>query len=262
MKYLNKNMIVQFFNFEYQWMAYVGSIIAFIIAFYATFKLFHKYQTKKSQIVLIVASMVGFLGLAAFIDFLAFTLVHGEIVAAEIAEAYELISLGSALSFSFNAISNILLLEFDHRVFHSKEGRKWKYLVYVAELTVPLGIIPMVYTGGDNTAFMLIHIVCSLYVYITLSKDARDLSQKLKTESAEESVEQKALKMIAWSGIFFILAISGFVIHEIIVMSDLPIREYYTVTAGWIFGAVAGFLIYLGFIVPVWMRERWEKKNQ
>ena len=61
-----------FFTREYEWMAYLGSIISFCIAFIVVVKLFRRNKERKSEILGTVFGMALCLGLAAFLDFVFF----------------------------------------------------------------------------------------------------------------------------------------------------------------------------------------------
>lgn len=51
------------------------------------------------------------------------------------------------------------------------------------------------------------------------------------------------------------VAVRMFIFQEVLVM--IPIREYITVTLGWVLGSFAGLSIYIGYIAPKWVRDRW-----
>ncbi len=248
-----------FFTREYQWMAYVGSIISSIIGFYVLGKLLKRYKTRKTKVLRYVVGMMACLAFAAFVDFFAFTIDRTNVLDPNLNDRLNPIGLGSAISFSLNAVANIYILLFDKNVFRSKKKTQWMNVVIIAELVVVFGLITSTYTSLEIVYFTLIHVLCSLIIFVVLALDSHLLKQRLVKDKGGHTAESRALQMISYSGIVFIVAISSFVLHEVFLMTDL-LQEYWTVALGWILASLGGFLLYLGYVIPDWIRKRWEKR--
>jgi hypothetical protein len=110
----------------------------------------------------------------------------------------------------------------------------------------------------DILPFFLIHVLCSFIIYVVLIRDALNLRKKLVETEPEDIVSHKSLIYIALSGILLFIAVAMFILHEILII--LGISEYITVALGWVLGSFAAYSVYLGYVVPDWVKERWLKK--
>lgn len=242
-----------FFENQYQWLAYAGSILSAVLATYIIFLLFQKRKKKSSKIIPILIYTIIFLDLAAIIDFVFFTIggLNNAI------EETSFIAVGSNLSFSCSAISNIFLLKFSKEVFYENKSKPSFYILYVLEmLTIPLFFI-LQFAIDDSTIPLLVHVVCALAIYTILSKNAFQLRTRIFSEDPSNRVALHSLSFMGGSGIAFFIAVSMFVSHEIFILIGIA-DQYTTVMLGWVLGGIAAILTYIGYIVPDWARHRWE----
>lgn len=247
-------IFVTFFTKEYQWLAYFGTIISTIVACYVLILLIKRNQEKPSKILRNLIISMGFLGSAALLDFIFFTIAG---LKNELRET-DFLAYGSYLSFTFNAIANIFLLFFALEVFHEKENNKKWYLIYLLEIILgPALFLSFVYRY-DILPFFLIHVLSSFIIYVVLTKDALNLRKKLLENEPDDTVSHKSLMYIALSGILLFIAVAMFILHEVFII--LEISEYVTVALGWVLGSFAAYSVYLGYVVPDWVKERWTKK--
>lgn len=252
-----------FFDYEYQWLAYAGAIAGSIIAFTISGLLAVKNKTRQSRNIKLLQVFTAFLGMAAVFDWTLFT-VKGTFPGSN--DAFNYISLGSYLSFSMSAIGNVYLLQFIINVFYEGEkGRAGFAFLAGAELAVGPALVALFFlreTGivpGDDfpLVVLLVHVACSLVIYSLQAANAFKVSSRIATDRSKKA-DHAGLTTIGWSGIILFIAIIVFVSHEVIVL--IPVREYWTVTAGWLLGAVAGVLVYIGYVMPDWFKRRWTGK--
>nr|MDO8088074.1 hypothetical protein [Candidatus Sigynarchaeum springense] len=243
----------QFFMYEYQWMAYAGAIISSAIGLVVFALLAKKCKERPVRTVRSLRDMAGFLVIAAVIDYVAFTL-NG--VYPGWRPVFNYVTLGSYLSFTMNAIANIFLLLFIRDVFFEDKNKKPLGLLAAMEIAVGPALVIIFFTGDPDWPLLAlaVHVASAMAIYIVLTRNAIVLRGRIKRDSSKQ-VEAHGLAYIALSGLFMLAALILFVSHEAIIL--VPIREYWTVTLGWILGAVGGVVVYLGFTPPEWLKARW-----
>ncbi|GAB4325550.1 MAG: hypothetical protein Kow0069_31610 [Promethearchaeota archaeon] len=239
-----------FFEYSYQWLAYVGSGVGAALAYAVSGALFKRHAERRSPITRNLSWMVFLLGTAATVDFTFFSFkpFMGEL-------QQFVITLGTNISFTCSATSNLLLFLFTLDVF--ADGRKSvpAWFVLGAEAFSAATLIPLYLAGLDSLPVLVVHLAASFAIYSSLAKAAFKLRGRLRDEGRAGSVELNPLAWMGASGILFFTAISLFLAHEVFLL--LAIREYWTVTFGWITGSVAGFCTYVGYVVPEWAKRRW-----
>lgn len=245
--------ISDFFQYDYQWMAYVGAIVSSAIAIIVLVLLAQKFHVRKAKTLYDLRNMVAFLAIAPTIDYILFTI---NALNPGWRATFDYVELGSFMSFTMNAIANIFLLAFIRDVFF--DGKKKGGLMFLAVLEAAVGpaLVVIFFTGDPDLPLiaLLLHVTAALAIYIVLATNAFRLRDRIKTDATKQ-VESHGLAYIGISGLVMFSAIILFVIHEVIIL--VPIREYWTVTLGWLLGAIAGVIVYLGFTPPEKMKKRW-----
>jgi nitrate reductase gamma subunit len=79
-------------------------------------------------------------------------------------------------------------------------------------------------------------------------------------KNAADIPVKKGLGYMSLTGVLMFLAVLMFIAHE--VFNEIPIHEYITVSLGWVLGSIAGVCIYIGYIAPKWLRDRWIRASQ
>ena len=102
------------------------------------------------------------------------------------------------------------------------------------------------------------HIVCSIIIYILFSVNAFKVRKVMPLNTDQDYVIRKSLGNLGMTGIFMLLAVISFVSHELFIMTNVEIlnKEAITIALGWIFGAVAAFFMYSGYVSPELMKNR------
>ncbi len=249
----------QFFTFNYQWLAYAGAIFSSIIGF-LTFGLFtRRNREMRSKILINMEIAMFFLAFAALVDWVLFT-ING--VNPVLRESFDYISLGSYISFTCNAISNVFLYKFTLAVFEEQVNMVLYYII----TSIQLLVIPFLYVYffmfSEIPEFEMmeliilgVHILCSFTIYVVLIKNSTKLRKKMTIDTTEDIPVKKGLGYMSLTGLLMFLAVLMFIVHEVMLM--IPVREYITVSLGWILGSIAGVFIYIGYIAPKWLRDRW-----
>ncbi len=247
----------QFFSYEYQWVAYIGSIAGSIIALIVLFLLAHRNREKQSKTIAALEGMVGFLALATIIDYSFFT-ING--LFPTIGVLFDFIMLGSYLSYTSSAIANIFLLIFLRVVFFDGKNKVFIKILTILEAAIGPALVALFFIDEEDLALLvlLIHVASALAIYMVQAVNAFKIRNSIKYDKAKR-VEINGLTYIGISGIVLFAAITLFVSHEIII--QIPIREYWTVAFGWLLGSIAGVFVYIGYTPPKWLKKRWSAKG-
>ncbi len=255
-----------------QWVQLFGSLLAGFFAFVIFGFLVKRRITKKrhheSTKALIYMEIVAFcLACAALID--GVFLLIDELIGFGYVyiEAYEFINLGSYLSFSLNAISNYFLLAFAKEIY----GEQIKKGLYLTLSIMQIAVVPallFVYFFGPflfagilsdiELIPFITHILCSIVIYILFSTNAFKIRKVMGLESDQDYIIRKSLGDLGMTGIFMLLAVLSFISHEIFLMTSFELlkKEAISIAFGWIFGSIAAFFMYSGYVSPELMKNR------
>ncbi|MEX2680742.1 MAG: hypothetical protein Q6373_004030 [Candidatus Sigynarchaeota archaeon] len=246
----------QFFTYDYQWMAYVGAIASSVTALVVLALLARKYAERKAVTVRSLRNMAAFLMLAAVIDYVTFTI---NALYPGWRLAFDYVRLGSYMSFTANAIANIYLLLFIRDVFFDGKAKVSIKLLAGLEAAVGPALVAIFFTDDPDLPLLAlaVHVASALVIYTILSANAFRLRGRIKSDASRQ-VEAHGLAFIGISGLVMFAAVILFVAHEVIII--VPIREYWTVTLGWLLGAFGGVIVYLGFTPPESLKNRWAKQ--
>ncbi|MHA1341601.1 MAG: hypothetical protein ACTSRZ_17085 [Promethearchaeota archaeon] len=250
-----------FFTYPYQWLSYGASIISGILSIIIFFMFQKKKNEKNSPIITKIQYSILFLSFAALIDSIFFT-ING--INPAWREVFDYVTLGSYLSFCCSAISNVLLFMFVKDIFgDSINNIFYKIIIAIQSAAVPLFIITFFigWASSDRAFIVLImHVLVSFIIYINLSWNALKLRRFLQFDAIEDIYRYKGLLYIALAGILMFSALVLFISHEIIIA--FSIKEYYTVTFGWLTGVIASYFVFLGYIMPDWLKQRWKSSAE
>ncbi len=254
--FLVESNSMDFFIREYEWLAFVGSIISFLIGIVVLFLLIEKRKSRPNNLLSLLIFAILFLALAPLIDFVVFTIARLE---REFNQSIDLTQLGTVLSFSANAIANMIILKFIQITFYENEPKKYLSLYFLQGMVIPLAFIAYL-IRIDIIAPLLLHVVISLIIYSLLGKNAFYLRSKIQGAEIKDEISRNSLLFMGLSGFVMVLSIGLFVSHEILLL--IPVREYITVALGWVSSAVAAILIYIGYATPEWIKQKWLKNKE
>lgn len=253
-----------------QWIQLFGSLLSAFFAFIIFGYLSKRRRSKKNEntkTLLYMEIVAISLAFAALID--GVFLLTNELFGFEyvVLEAYEYVNLGSYLSFSLNAFSNYFLLVFAKEIY----GEQIKKGLYIILSIIQLAVIPIllfVYFLGPflfpeiladvSLIPFVAHILCSIIIYIIFSVNAFKVRKVMGRESEQDLFIRKALGDLSLTGIFMLFAVLSFVTHEVFLMTGIELlkKEAISIAFGWIFGAVAAFFMYSGYVSPELMNRR------
>lgn len=224
-----------------------------------------KYLKKRINIVLFLFFSAFFLITATLIDPVILLISRNQLTKML---ADEMIEKGSAISFSLTAIANIFLLEFQINIFY-----KEKRTLFITILILIEGIIAIItpilrFNGVDIFYILIAHMLTSFIIYGNQFRLAHQLRAKIKPN--EDLVGKKGLLYLELAGISLGLVLISFLFQEILFMfQDIFIPTGLIdelgcslfVPIGWTFGLIAMFFMYIGYLMPDWIRKRWEISN-
>ncbi|NHI94163.1 MAG: hypothetical protein EAX96_16855 [Candidatus Lokiarchaeota archaeon] len=233
--------------------AAICEISVFIILLIVGIMLIERYQKRKINNILILAICLLIFSIAPLMQTLDIFYFTDFFAPKEVA-------LGYNLAFSMSAYANILLLLFYLRVY-VEESTKVNIIVVIYAIFNILNTILLINTSIqlminnitiDRTLFMVIHLALSmaLYIYMVIQS----------TKSANKDVTLKVrrgFQLITGFGICLILTFAFFLmdfVWIILFVSPYSIWLY----IGWVCGATGAILAYLGYIMPDWLKRRWE----
>src|SRR4030042_813081 len=135
---------------------------------------------------------------------------------------------------------------------------RWVFLVsfYIVQLVAITGGLLTHYALRDlSIIFLLLEMLCTLLISGLLIQKSFALRARIRQRDPEDIVGQKSVLYIGLSGISLILLIVSFALHEVLSKSD--VKEFITVALGWFFAAAFAIIFYLGYIMPEWLKKRW-----
>ncbi len=224
----------------------------------------NRNKDRKSPLILYLEVAIFFYSISAFIDWIFYTIWGIDRIQLNTTDYYSFITLGSDIEYLSLAIGNVFLLTFVEKVYYEKNATKSIIIFHklLAILSIVAGMISIIFffLNLDTTILLLILVFCSILIYTQLSLNSFHLRKKLLMDSPSSKVEIHSLNYMGISGIVLALAIAAFVIHQVInlIVAPAPNKEWIDVSAGWLLAALAGVLIYLGYIIPDWIRKMWE----
>ena len=233
--------------------AIICESIVSVILFIVGFSLIKKYRDRKIGDILILASCILVFAVAPLMQMLDIVLFMDLFAPIDS-------GIGYTLAFSLSAYANILLLWFFLRVYVEELSKVNLIVIIYAALNI-VNTTLLVHTAVymilttirlERAYYLVIHLLLSLILYIYMLVKANRSSKKdipLKSK--------KGFQLIAGFAVFLILAFTFFIMDS---LSFTFFGVSYTpwTYIGWACGAVGSICAYLGYIMPSWLKKRWE----
>ncbi|UYP44092.1 hypothetical protein NEF87_000377 [Candidatus Lokiarchaeum ossiferum] len=245
----------------------ISIVISFLvvgIGYVISLFIFMKYVNKRKNIVLYLFMTAFFLITAALIDPIVLLVSRNQLTL-ELADI--MINKGASISFSLTAVANIFLLLFQKDVFYL--NRKSTLIgvlivieIFIAIITPILGLMSI-----DIFILLVIHLLTSFIIYGNQAQKANQVSKK--SVSREDVVGKKGLSYLKFSGIVLSFVLVSFIFQEIIRMFKdffIPIGLIdelgcsLFVPLAWLLSLIGLYCMYIGYLMPEWIKKRWEKK--
>jgi hypothetical protein len=129
----------------------------------------------------------------------------------------------------------------------------------------------MGFTNQDLLPILMLHLAASLVIYLALITKSLNVRQKIK--KATDPVGHAGMTFISSGGITLVCTLASFVMQQL--GSEIPEMNVallainfaeasctYFLPVGWTLAGLSATLVYLGFVMPAWLRQSLEKKNQ
>ncbi|HMF33889.1 MAG TPA: hypothetical protein VKK79_20865 [Candidatus Lokiarchaeia archaeon] len=254
--------MVYFDNF-YQEMAYFASIVVGIFSYYVMALMFKRNQEKKSDVVRTLTIVVLFLSSAVIIDPLLFTIFR--LYGLQGASWDYATNVQSTFSFGLAGIANAFLVTFLIKVFTEGKYPWYSYIFIILELAIlPVGLT-LAIIGQDTLPILLVLVVTSLVIYAVQIIAAIRLRRRIKERN--DPIAYQGVLYIGISGIFLIATFVSFVLQEVakqvpdfVTIGLMQGESSIFITLGWIFAGITAYYLYVGYIIPEWIKKRWAKK--
>jgi hypothetical protein len=170
---------------------------------------------------------------------------------------WEHASFGYNMAYIFSAYGNILLALFFLRIYQ-KEHVNLIVLIYAILNIVNTSLL--IYTtvqialSGiiiNQMIYLIFHLLLALILYIYMIRAAIISSEKEVTLKV-----RRGFQLIALFGLFLLLAFVFFI-------ADFILGAHYSpwVYVGWTCAAIGAILAYLGYVMPDWLKKRWEEPD-
>jgi hypothetical protein len=225
----------------------IYEITIFIILVFVGSILLYRYRKKRNLNILILALCIFVFSVAPLIHTI-------DIVYLSETPLWIDAGLGYNLAFALSAYGNILLALFFLRIYQKE---KVNLLIAIYAVLNVINTILLINTSIQIAFFanevsalpyMVSHLALALVLYIYMIISAFRSSQK---EIPLKS--RRGFQLIGSFGLCLLLAFVFFV------MDFLAGRDYsFWVYLGWTMAAVGAIVAYLGYIMPDWLKKRWE----
>jgi predicted neutral ceramidase superfamily lipid hydrolase len=232
---------------------FLSALFVGLLGYALVILMIQRNMTRKSRIMTLLICAIVSWATAAILDPVFITLGMGMSSNNYLAEQ----ALGTSLQFGADAIGNIFLIAFITNVFYTKKY-KWEMIVLIVlqAVVLPVGFY-LTIIGIDAILIYVLHLVCSIIIYIVLAHAALKVRRKLVRDGGEDNVGINGMVCIALSGIFLLAVLISFVLQE--VATAVAIYNTPFISLGWILAGIACVFIYFGYVMPSWIRKRWEK---
>lgn len=164
------------------------------------------------------------------------------------------------LGYSFVIIYDIFLFLFTIHIFLDEKEKRVIPIAIIGVVLIAFLFLPTNYWGLDplvtdppstRVAIQAVFLIFNMVIYILLGYLAIKASRK-----ADERITRIGFQTIAVSQFFNISIFVFFLLDAVIILLNDPSPGYSLfIYLAWIFALVAGFLAYLGYILPKWFRK-------
>jgi hypothetical protein len=255
--------MVNFFDNSYQEAAFFASAVVGIFSYYVMVLIINKYHEKKSNIVRTLAFCIFFLASAVIIDPATFVIFRAFGLTG--APWNYATGIQTTASFGLAGIANAFLVGFLVKVFREGKYTWYSYIIIVLELVVlPWGLYLSI-VGQDTLPVLALLLAASLVLYIIQIVVASRLEGRI--DKSQDYVSFKGIQYIGVSGMFLIATFAAFVLQEVAkqvsIFASIGLMEgsdSIFVPLGWVFAGITTYLLYVGYIMPEWVKKRWTRQ--
>jgi hypothetical protein len=249
-----------------------AAAFAFIIMGFAA----QNYFARRTKVLCCLSLYLLFVSLAVFLDpFFVFLELNTDVIPQPPNTFYW--TFGSVFPFAMIAIANAFLVWFIVLVFFQEHKQPFFYVLVIAT-AASAGIIPVVGIAkdGDPTlvdaffATLVANLAISLVIYTLLAVKSFQTSARIKKSA--DKVSHVGMFIIGLSSIFLLASMGSFVMQELpgivpefaTALESVGFKQggctYFT-TIGWVLACASLVLVYLGYIMPDWLRKRIQKQK-
>jgi hypothetical protein len=254
--------------------ALIFEISVFVITFSVSMILFYRYFKKRNNNLLIFAICIlvfSFAAISQSLDILIFDQIP----------KYSETSLGYNFAFLMSAYANILLALFFLRIYEKENVNLIISIYSVSNIVNTTILVSTTFQKSAHILYPLLHILNTtlfenkelsfpeielirmmclilhlalsmiLYIYMTqaaVRSSRKDLTLKVR----------RGFQLIASFGLFLLIAFIFFIMDFI---SGALFRWWYSpwLYIGWTSATIGAIMAYLGYIMPDWLKRRWEE---
>jgi len=116
-------------------------------------------------------------------------------------------------------------------------------------MILPVGLY-LFFSPVDIFLIYAIHLMGSISIYLWLIIKSLSLRSRLIKKEAEDRIAIQGITLIALAGLFLILTLTWFVIHEFLAMEGLNANSPFIVM-GWGCAGAGAIILYLGYTKPL-----------
>jgi hypothetical protein len=245
----------------------VVAAFSFIVMAFAT----QGYFARRTKVLACLSFFLLFASLAVFLDpFFVFLQLNTDVIPDPLNTYYW--TFANVFPFALISIANAFLVWFIVLVFYQEQKRPFFYGLVIASLAMA-AIIPLVGIAKDRNhtlddtfvAVLVIYLAISLVIYLLLAVKSFQTSARI--QKSIDNVSRAGMNFIGLCSIFLLSTIGSFVMQELpgIIPEFAAALEVagfkqggctYFTTIGWVLSGVSLVLIYLGCIMPDWLRRR------
>ena len=257
------------YTFSAHFPAMIFELITALIIILIAIVVFRKWRERKTVATLYLSIALFCIGIAAFIAFTGLLswmitwIANG--YANTYSPAYYPVSL--PLAYFFVIPYNIFLVLFTIQIFLDKDNKKAIPFIIAGIIIGVLLFLPTNYWGVDviegvdpPSTRVIVFVIFLLYnaiVYILMIYLAFRESKR-----TEQELYKKGFQAIAFGFIMNLLVFVFFMGDSILLLLNPgSIGFSIFISLAWSTAIVAGFLFYIGYIMPEWFRKRYEKKT-
>lgn len=257
--------MVNFFDNEYQELAFIASVFVGIFSYYLWVSITKRYFVRKTSILRTLAYVIFFLATAIIIDPLLFTIYRLNGIQGDSWIYAE--NIQNVLSFGFCGIANAFLVSFLVNIFSEGKYPKYSYVLIILELTVlPVGLY-LAIIAQDTLPIMLVLVIASVFIYVLQMIATSNLRRRMK--GASDIASYKGILYIGLSGLFLLATFTAFILQEVgmqdpadfVTLGLMQGTSSIFIPIAWVFAGITTYSLYVGYVMPEWVKKRWTKES-
>lgn len=247
---------------DYHRFSFVVACCVSCIAILVSVLILKRYLERKTRIAALLAGFLITLSFSVILD-PVFLLVRG-------IGGLDLVNFQSLFSLGWMSFANVFLVYFLKEYFYGNQDHWAVQPVAISAACVLPCLLVMYAIDGLTMIFLALHLSISFTLYLTQFIKSRTLVAMLKREEEIDIIALNGFKYIGLSGLALFISLVFFVLHEVTLMfpeffiSINLLKEDASIFIGlgFIFGGLAAFSFYIGFLMPTWIRKYWMKSTQ